>query len=173
MLVSVPIDLDFRGIELTLNQCRIHQVQRWGIEMINREQLMGNWNSVVGSIKNKFGDFTKEELAKVEGNFQQLVGLIQRKTGKSQEQISSFISECCESAGTTYGQVANRAAHYADAAGEIIRDNYDRVATEAKKGMDYTAQNIGRRPLESLALAVGAGILAGLLLGISMTSRKR
>ena len=55
--------------------------------MINREQLMGNWNSVVGSIKDKFGDFTKEELAKVEGNFQQLVGLIQRKTGKSQEQI--------------------------------------------------------------------------------------
>ena len=141
--------------------------------MLTREQLMGNWNGVIGSIKEKFGEFTKDELAKVEGNFEQLVGLIQRKTGKSQEQISSFISDCCESAGTTYSQVANRASNYADAAGGMLRDNYDRVATEAKKGMDYTAQNIGRRPLESLAIAVGAGILAGLVLGISMTSRKR
>ncbi len=141
--------------------------------MITRDQLLGNWNSVVGSIKEKFGEFTKDELARVEGNFEQLVGLVQRKTGQSQEQISSFISECCESAGTTYNQVANRASHYADAAGEIIRDNYDRVATEAQKGMDYTARNISRRPLESLAIAVGSGILAGIVLGISMTSRRR
>ncbi len=141
--------------------------------MMTREQLMTNWNGIVGSIKEKFGEFTKDELAKVEGNFEQLVGLIQRKTGQSREQISSFVSECCESAGTTYNQVANRASLYVDAAGEIVRDNYDRVATEAKKGMDYTAQNISRRPLESLAIAVGSGILAGIVLGISMTSRRR
>ena len=141
--------------------------------MITRDQLMGNWNSIVGSIKEKFGEFTKDELTRVEGNFEQLVGLVQRKTGQSKEQIASFISECCESAGTTYNQVANRASHYADAAGEVIRDNYDRVATEAKKGLDYTAQSVGRRPLESLALAVGSGILAGILLGLSMSSRKR
>lgn len=141
--------------------------------MISREQLMGNWNGVVGSIKEKFGEFTKDELAKVEGNFEQLVGLVQRKTGQSREQISSFISECCESAGTTYQQVANRTSNYVEAAGEIIRDNYDRVALEAKKGMDYTAQSVGRKPLESLAIAVGSGLLAGLVLGISMASRKR
>ena len=141
--------------------------------MVTREKLMGNWNGVVGSIREKFGEFTKDELTRVEGNFEQLVGLVQRKTGESREQISSFISECCESAGTTFHQVANRASHYADTAGEIIRDNYDRVATETKKGMEYTAQSVGRRPLESLAIAVGSGILAGLILGISMASRKR
>ena len=87
--------------------------------------------------------------------------------------IASFVSDCCESAGTTYGQVANRASHYADAAGEVLRDNYDRVASEAKKGLNYTAQSVGRRPLESLALAVGSGIIAGVLIGLSMSSRKR
>lgn len=141
--------------------------------MISREQLMGNWNGVVGSIKEKFGEFTKEELSKVEGNFEQLVGLIQRKTGKSQEQIASFVSECCESAGTTFNQVANRASQYADVAGDIIRDNYDRVATETKKGIEYTAKSVGRRPIESLAIAVGTGILAGIIVGMSITSRRR
>jgi len=134
---------------------------------------MGNWNSVVGSLKEKFGDLTKDELTRVEGNFEQLVGLVQRKTGQSKEQISSFITECCDTAGTAYHQVANRASQYADVAGDAIRENYDRVASEAKKGLDYTAKTVGQRPIESLALAIGTGILAGVLLGLSMSSRRR
>lgn len=141
--------------------------------MVTRDQLIGNWNSIVGSIKEKFGEFTKDELSRVEGNFEQLVGLVQRKTGKSREQISYFISDCCESAGKTYSQVANRASHYVDAAGDAIRENYDRVASEARRGLDYTTQSVGRRPVESLALAIGAGIVAGLVLGLSMSNRKR
>lgn len=134
---------------------------------------MGNWNSIVESLREKFGNFTRDELARVEGNFEELVNLVQRKSGQSKEQIASFVSDCCESAGATYGQVANRASHYVDAAGEVIRDNYDRVSSEAKKGLNYTAQSVGRRPLESLALAVGSGIIAGVLLGLSMSNRKR
>ena len=141
--------------------------------MVSKDGLIGNWNSMVGSLQEKFGHFTKEELARVEGNFEQLVELVQRKTGQSKDQITSFLSECYESIGTSYGQVANRASHYADAAGDAIRVNYDRVASEAKKGIDYTAQSVGRRPLESLALAVGSGIIAGVLLGFSMSNRKR
>ncbi len=134
---------------------------------------MGNWNGIVGSLKEKFGEFTKDELTRVEGNFEQLVGLVQRKSGQSSEQISSFISECCETAGHSYGQVANRASHYADAAGEVIRDNYDRLTSDAKKGLDYTAKSVSRRPFESIALAIGSGMLAGLVLGLSMSNRKR
>ncbi len=141
--------------------------------MISRDELLGNWSGIVRSLKDKFGHFTKDELARVEGNFDQLIGLVQRKSGRSKDQIASFISDCCESAGTSYGQVANRASHYVDAAGEIVRDNYERLASEAKKGLDYTAQSVGRRPLESIAWAVGSGIVAGVLIGLSMSNRKR
>lgn len=141
--------------------------------MVSSNELMGNWNRIVESLRAKFGNFTRDELARVEGNFEELVNLVQRKSGQSKEQIASFVSDCCESAGTTYGQVANRASHYVDAAGEVIRDNYDRVSSEAKKGLNYTVQSVGRRPLESLALAVGSGIIAGVLLGLSMSNRKR
>lgn len=141
--------------------------------MVSREQLMGNWNGVVRSIKEKFGDFNKEELARVEGNFDQLVSLVQKKSGQTKEQVSEWISEACETAGTTYNQVANRTAQYVDAAGEVIRENYDRVATEARKGVDYTSHSVSRRPLESMAIAIGAGLIAGVVLGVSMASRKR
>ena len=141
--------------------------------MVTRDQLIGNWNGIVGALREKFGELTKDELTRVEGNVEQLVELVQRKSGQSKEQISSFISECCDNAGSAYHQVANRASYYVDAAGDAIRENYDRVASEAKKGLDYTAQSVGRKPFESLALAVGTGIVAGLLLGFSMSSRKR
>jgi ElaB/YqjD/DUF883 family membrane-anchored ribosome-binding protein len=62
---------------------------------------------------------------------------------------------------------------FVDNAGEVIRDQYDRASTEAKKGLDYTAKSVGRRPLESLAVAVGSGIIAGVLLGMSISNRKR
>jgi ElaB/YqjD/DUF883 family membrane-anchored ribosome-binding protein len=62
---------------------------------------------------------------------------------------------------------------FVDNAGEVIRDQYDRVSSEAKKGLDYTAKSVGRRPFESLAMAVGSGIIAGVLLGMSMSHRKR
>lgn len=148
-------------------------LQREGSLMVSKDKLLGNWSGLVSSLKEKFGEFTKEELTRVEGNFEQLVGLVQRKSGLSKEQISSFISDCCESAGTTYNQVANRATYYADAAGEVIRDNYGRISAEAKKGVDYTSQSVARRPIESLAIAVGAGILAGIVLCLSLSSGKR
>ena len=141
--------------------------------MVTRDKLMGNWNSIVGSLKEKFGEFTKDDLMRVEGNFEQLVGLVQRKSGQIKEQIASFISACCESAGTTYSQVANRTSQYADAAGEVIHDNDDYVTREAKKGLVYTAQSVRRRPIESLAVAVGSAILAGIVLGLSMSNRRR
>jgi ElaB/YqjD/DUF883 family membrane-anchored ribosome-binding protein len=62
---------------------------------------------------------------------------------------------------------------FVDNAGEVIRDQYDRVSTEAKKGLDYTAKSVSSRPFESLAMAVGTGIIAGVLLGMSMSNRKR
>ncbi len=141
--------------------------------MITKDQLLGNWNNIVGSIKEKFGDFSADELARVEGNFEQLVGLVQRKSGQSRDQISSFLTECCETVGSTYGRVSNRASQYIDSAGETMHDQYSRVASEAKKGLDYTAKSVGRRPLESLAIALGSGVIAGVLLGLSMSNRKR
>jgi ElaB/YqjD/DUF883 family membrane-anchored ribosome-binding protein len=61
---------------------------------------------------------------------------------------------------------------FVDNAGEVIRDQYDRISTEAKKRLECTAKSVGRRPFESLAMAVGTGVIAGVLLGISMSKRK-
>ncbi len=141
--------------------------------MVTKEQMMGSWKQIVGGLKEKFGDFTNDELKRVEGNVEQLVGLVQQKTGESKEAIMAFIDQCCGSAEQSVHRIASQASKYAEYAGEAIRDNYDRVASEAQKGYDCTMKAVSRRPLESVAIAVGAGVLAGMAIGISMAARRR
>lgn len=139
--------------------------------MISKERLEGNWNSVVGAVRKKFGDIDGDELKRVQGNAEQLVGLLQRKTGQSREQIEAFVSDCCQTTGDTLHRVSEKAGEYATQAGEAVRENYDYLAEGAQRGYDYTVKSMSRRPMESVAIALGAGVLAGLVVGLSMTRR--
>ena len=141
--------------------------------MISQERLEGNWNSILGAVKEKFGQVTGDELTRVRGSVDKLIGLIERKTGRSREQIEAFLDECCQGAESTVNRVASKASEYADMAGEAVRENYDRLATEAQRGYDYTVTSMKRRPLESVAIALGAGMVAGLLVGLSLAGRRQ
>lgn len=141
--------------------------------MISKERLKGNWNSIAGTIKEKFGQITDDELQRAEGNLDQLVGLLQRKAGMTREQASEFVSDCSSSMHETVNRLTEQAGEYAEAASEAVRENYDRVAEAAQAGYQQTARAVSKRPVESLALAVGVGVLAGLAFGLSLTSRRR
>lgn len=141
--------------------------------MISTERLKGSWNSVVGAVKTNFAEISGDELQKVQGSAEQLVGLLQRKTGKSREQIESFLVDCCSTTESTINRISEVANEYGEKAGEVVRENYDRLATEAQRGYDYSVKTMQRRPLESVALALGAGLFAGLIFGLSMASRRR
>src|SRR5690606_20857281 len=114
-----------------------------------------------------------EELQRVQGNAEQLVGLLQKKTGQSREQIEAFISDCCQTTGDTVNRLSEKAGEYASQASEAVRENYDYLASGAQRGYENTLKSMSRRPMESVAIALGAGVLAGLLVGLSMTSRHR
>jgi uncharacterized protein YjbJ (UPF0337 family) len=150
-----------------------HVLSNQGCKMVAQERISGNWHRIVGDVKKNFGQITNDDLSRVEGNVEQLVGMIQTKTGRSREQIEQFLDDCCQSAEGVYHDMAERFHGYSDAAGEAFRENYDRMADAAGRGYDQTVQTISRRPMESLAVAVGAGILFGLVVGMSMTSHRR
>lgn len=141
-----------------------------GFTMISNERLEGNWNSVVGAVRKRFGDITGDDLQRTQGNAEQLVGMLQKKTGQSREQIESFIGDCCQTTSDTMNRLQERASEYAHQAGDAVRENYDYLASGAKQGYDYTLRSMSRRPVESVAIALGAGLLAGLVVGLSMTA---
>lgn len=60
---------------------------------MNKFQIKGNWNELKGKLKQKYGDLTNEDLAYVEGKENELLGRIQKKTGKTQEAIIDEINK--------------------------------------------------------------------------------
>jgi uncharacterized protein YjbJ (UPF0337 family) len=59
---------------------------------MNSDTMKGNWNQLKGKVKEAWGDLTDDELTKVEGKRDQLVGLIQKKYGKSKEEVESQLT---------------------------------------------------------------------------------
>ena len=59
---------------------------------MNDLQFKGNWNEVKGKLKQKYGNLTDEDLTYTEGKSDELLGKLQKKTGKSKEELKSEIS---------------------------------------------------------------------------------
>jgi uncharacterized protein YjbJ (UPF0337 family) len=55
-------------------------------------RIKGNWNQMKGKIKQKYPDLTDDDLMFVNGKEDDLLGRIQRKTGKSRDEVVSYIS---------------------------------------------------------------------------------
>ena len=66
------------------------------------QRLFGHWDSLKGKIKEHWGQITDDELAEVEGQYDQLVGLIQQKTGEARQQIKNVIDEIAEEYGGAF-----------------------------------------------------------------------
>jgi len=55
------------------------------------DKMKGNWNVIKGSLKQKYGDLTDDDLSYEEGKEEELLGRIQRKVGESKENLKDFI----------------------------------------------------------------------------------
>ena len=50
-------------------------------------QMKGSWNEIKGKLKQKYGQLTDDDLAFAEGKEDELLGRLQRKLGKTQEEL--------------------------------------------------------------------------------------
>ena len=50
-------------------------------------QFKGNWNEVKGKLKQKYGQLTDDDLTFAEGKDDELLGRLQKRLGKSKEEL--------------------------------------------------------------------------------------
>ena len=60
---------------------------------MNDLKIKGNWNETKGKLKQKYGELSDDDLAFEEGKEDELVGRLQKKTGKSKDEVRKMISE--------------------------------------------------------------------------------
>lgn len=63
---------------------------------MNEDILKGKWKEIKGSVKEKWGDLTDDDITEVEGTQEKLIGILQTKYGyskdRAEEEYKSFIS---------------------------------------------------------------------------------
>ncbi|PKB15649.1 CsbD family protein [Flavobacterium sp. 5] len=52
-----------------------------------------NWNEIKGKLKQKYADLTDDDLLYEEGKEDELYGKIQKRIGKSKDEITKWIAE--------------------------------------------------------------------------------
>lgn len=64
---------------------------------MNELQLKGNWNVLKGKLKQKYGELTDDDLIYVEGKENELFGTLQKKTGKTKDELSDELNDWIDS----------------------------------------------------------------------------
>jgi uncharacterized protein YjbJ (UPF0337 family) len=60
--------------------------------MNNLTELKGNWNETKGKLKQKFAMLTDNDLLLIEGKQEELIGRLQKKLGKTKEEVHKIIA---------------------------------------------------------------------------------
>ena len=127
---------------------------------INTQEIQGQWNQLRGRVKERWGQLTDDDLQMQGGNLEQLVGRIQQKTGEGREAIERFLNDL-----TSRGSSA--VAHAAEAAGRYVHQGFDGVGDR----FDRAESAIRHNPARSVAVVFGIGLLAGLIVGLTVQRR--
>ena len=56
-------------------------------------KLKGNWNELKGKIKQQYADLTDDDLLYEEGQEDELVGRLQKKTGKARDEVVDWLNQ--------------------------------------------------------------------------------
>ena len=60
---------------------------------MNQPTLKGKWNELKGKVKAKWGDLTDDDLKKVSGERDQLIGVIQQRYGTTRAEVERDLDE--------------------------------------------------------------------------------
>jgi uncharacterized protein YjbJ (UPF0337 family) len=114
---------------------------------INVQTIQGEWKNLCCLAKQRWNQLTEDDFQVAEGNVEQLVGRIQQKTGEGREAIEAFFSEMA-------------AGRYSHEVSDQIRERYD-----SAEGL------IRHHPTETVVAAFGIGLVAGLVIGLTIRAR--
>jgi uncharacterized protein YjbJ (UPF0337 family) len=139
--------------------------------MTNQQILEGNWNEIKGKLRQRWGQLTDDDLPQLCGDADQIVGIIQRKTGEGREAIEQYLQEMSGSAASAIGTAAETVRDYAQHASEAVQRTAKQAADQVRAGYNEAERFVRDRPGESLAACFGAGLITGVVIELLLRSR--
>jgi uncharacterized protein YjbJ (UPF0337 family) len=139
--------------------------------MLNEQVMEGNWDELRGKIREKWGQLTDADLPQFQGNIDQLVGAIQRRTGESRDMIEHYLEDITEGASTFVGKASDRMRQYVQQAAVSVQGSAQQAFDQARANYAEAEEFVRSRPVASLAVCFGLGMLAGVTTAVMFRSR--
>ncbi len=139
--------------------------------MVNAQVLQGHWDQVKGAIREKWGQVTDNDLQRVNGNMEQLVGVIERKTGEARSKVEAFLEETLQDSESLLERGKDAIRTGSEQAAAAVKEQYENVADHMKTGYQEAEAVVRHRPAESVAVAFGAGLISGVVAALMLRSR--
>jgi ElaB/YqjD/DUF883 family membrane-anchored ribosome-binding protein len=114
---------------------------------------------------------TESDLPQIRGNVDQIVGIIQRKTGEGREAIEAYLQELSGSAASAAGAAAETVHNCAQHAAENVQHTAKQAADRVRAGYNEAERFVRDRPGESLLVCFGVGLITGVVIALSLRSR--
>ncbi|RLT20923.1 MAG: CsbD family protein [Planctomycetota bacterium] len=134
--------------------------------MINQQTILGNWNEIKGKLQSKWGSLTDDDLTVFNGNVDQLLGAIQKKTGAARDSIEHFLGQITSGGAAAISGVGDSARAGAQQAMESIQASSGTAAAAVREGYADVEAMVRKRPAESLLACFGVGLVTGVVVSL-------
>jgi ElaB/YqjD/DUF883 family membrane-anchored ribosome-binding protein len=139
--------------------------------MVATEISHGEWYELKERLKNRWHQLTEEDFASIDGSIEHLAGVIQQKTGEARDFIERIVREYLQQARSGFDHAGEATRDYAARAAESAQEVYERVADNVRTGYREAEGLVRQRPIESVVVAFGTGIITGLIIGLIARNR--
>jgi ElaB/YqjD/DUF883 family membrane-anchored ribosome-binding protein len=138
--------------------------------MTTTQQIDGKRHELSEKLKERWDQLTETDLAVIEQSMEHLIATIQQKTGEARAAVGEVLHALVDEGGGRIKRGREAAREYAAEAAEAVQQKYDQVAEGMRTGYRQAEGIVKERPLESVAIAFGTGILTGLI--VSLVARR-
>jgi uncharacterized protein YjbJ (UPF0337 family) len=140
--------------------------------MLTREELKGSWTQLKGQIRERWGQITDDELQQLQGDGEQLVGYLQKKTGQSRQELERFLQDAVHGGESMWQRGREFVQQTAKDAQDGLQDSYTAAERQLERGYDEARRMVRTRPLESLTTAFGVGLMTGIVASLLLGGRR-
>ncbi|TWT37132.1 hypothetical protein KOR34_20790 [Posidoniimonas corsicana] len=139
--------------------------------MPEQDQLRIGWDDLKSKVRDAWSQLGEEDLSAFQGDLQQLVGWIQQRTGQSGEEIANCLAGLDERFRPVLKQFASAARECYDHASTASAETVDRLREGVEVRRARAELAVRKHPMESVAVAFGAGVVAGALVALVLRSK--
>ena len=138
--------------------------------MVSQAVLHENWNDIRATLKSKWRQLTDHDLGRFTGTADQLVNLIQQRSGQAKSEIENQLEDIIAQERSATDQIVGALHNTGSLAADLLQENDDHACDKLVRGYREATTFVRGNPGAAVVILFASGLLAGL--GIAMLLRR-